>query len=103
MFGHVQTTFNRSEVETLCEKLTAAAVALEMLAEDDKILFHPGSTTNGHAPALSVFNANAEGHRKVVRVDWLPDFKIGDSRNTVGRILSPLVVGMTAAADFLNP
>lgn len=80
------TRISRVEMNHLCAEITEHAVTLDLIPTGAKVLWQPGSPTNGHAPqVLVVFGEHNQGR---AAVSFLPEFTYRTTTREAFRELS---------------
>lgn len=80
------TRISRVEMNHLCAEITQHADTLNLLPLGGKVLWTPGSRTNGHAPQVGVFFGRHNAER--AHVSFLPEFTYRTTTREAYRELS---------------
>lgn len=80
------TRISRVEMNYLCAEITEHATTLNLLPLGGKVLWQPGSPTNGHAPQVPVvFGGHNQGR---AHVSFLPEFHYNTTTRDAYRALT---------------
>lgn len=90
--------YTKNDVRNSVTSLAAIAKTVGVLPVDAKLVYSPGSLTNGISSTIEAVMVQENGHRNAVRVRFLPEFTYKTSMREQVRLLDAVTTALYSVA-----